>query len=408
VTLEETKGNFSITYVARSFLDYRIPVIKSLSSMVGNKFYFIYSKDYVPDRVDIKVRKILGHRAIGMTGEKRIGPNEFSDFANTAFRVVYQPGLVKEISKTKPDVLIGDGFFQWTSFALFYKILKKVPLVVCYERTFHTERNAQYYRTAYRRFIIKFIDAMSCNGRLSLDYTKWLGIPAERITTGHMVADTENLQRAISFLQKSEFRSNREKLGSPEIIFVSVGRLIKLKGIKELLLGWSLLEKIHAEIGTLIIIGTGPEMDSLKSLARELKLKQVIFEGHVAYDEIAGYYAAADVLVMPTLEDIWCVVVPEGMACGLPILCSKYNGCYPELIASGENGWVFDPLSIKDTYQALRKCIDNRSRLKQMGQKSKEIISQHTPRHAAQAIFDACKIAIANKSKNKHAHPYRS
>jgi hypothetical protein len=58
--------------------------------MVGDKFYFIYSKDYVPDRVDIKVRKILGHRAIGMTGEKRTGPNEFSGFANTAFLEVYR------------------------------------------------------------------------------------------------------------------------------------------------------------------------------------------------------------------------------------------------------------------------------------------------------------------------------
>jgi glycosyltransferase involved in cell wall biosynthesis len=396
-----------ITYVTRSFLDYRIPVFQTLDQIASGNFYLIYSEDYIPNRLDRKVKKTLGKHAIGMTGEKRIGPNEFSDFANTAFRVVYQPGLVREISKTEPDVLIGDGFFQWTSFALFYKILKRVPLVVCYERTFHTERNAQYYRTAYRRFVLKFIDAMSCNGQLSLEYTKWLGIPAERITTGHMVADTENLQRAISFLQKSEFRSIREKWGSPEIIFVSVGKLIKRKGIKELLLGWSLLEKIDTEIGTLIIIGTGPEMDSLKSLVRGLKLKKVIFEGHVAYDEIARYYAVADVLVMPTLEDNWSLVVPEAMACGLPILCSKYNGCYPELIASGKNGWVFDPLSIKDTYQALRKCIDNRSRLKQMGQKSKEIISQHTPRHAAQAIFDACRIAIANKSKNKHAHPYR-
>ena len=127
----------------------------------------------------------------------------------------------------------------------------------------------------------------------------------------------------------------------------------------------------------------------------------MLFCGSVDYDDIAKYYVAADFFIMPTLEDNWSLVVPEAMACGLPVLCSEYNGCHPELIDSGKNGWVFDPLSREDTFQALKKCAENKSRLKQMGEKSKEIVSHHTPRHAAQAIFDACEIALTHRHRKK-------
>lgn len=393
-----------VTYVTRSFLDYRIPVFKALSQELKTRFNVIYSADYIPERVNIKARRSLGGHAIGMTGEKRIGPNEFPDFANAAFRVVYQPGLLSEINKSRPDVLVGDGFFQWTSFALLYKVLKRVPLVVCYERTFHTERNAQWYRTAYRRFIIKYVDAITCNGKLSLEYTKWLGMPESRITTGHMVADTVGLGEVVASLSETERKVYRKKWGSQKLIFVAVGRLNERKGIKELLLGWSLLEKRMPENGKLIIIGTGPEEDSLRSLALKLGLTSVHFLGPVVYDDIARYYAAADVFVMPTLEDNWSLVVPEAMASGLPVLCSKHNGCYPELIDPGKNGWVFDPLDKQDTFQALMKCFQKKTRLKQMGKRSMEIVSRHTAQHAAQAILDACKITIANGNKRARAH----
>ena len=394
-----------ITYVTRSFLDYRVPVFEALSHMLNKQFNIIYSADYIPNIVNYKVKRALGNFAIGMTGERCIGPNEFPDFANTAFRVVYQPHILREIGKNKPHVLVGDGFFQWTSFALFYKIRNKIPLVVCYERTFHTERNAQWYRNAYRRFIVKYVDAITCSGKLSLEYVKWLGMPESKITTGHMVADTKGMGDVVASLSQTEREGYRKKWGSQKLIFLAASRLNKRKGIKELLLGWSLLEKVVPENGKLIIIGVGPEEEALKFLAQELGLSSVHFLGPVLYDDIARYYAAADVFVMPTLEDNWSLVVPEAMACGLPVLCSRYNGCYPELIDPAKNGWVFDPLDKEDTFRALMKCFQNKARLKQMGKRSMEIVSRHTPEHAARAIVDACNIAIAN---NKYAFAYRS
>ncbi|MFZ5994980.1 MAG: glycosyltransferase family 4 protein [Thermodesulfobacteriota bacterium] len=387
-----------VTYVTRSFLDYRIPVFQALDALVEGNLHVIYSADYVPQRVHEKAQKVLGDRAIGMRGEKRIGPNQFTGFANSGIRIVYQPGLLAEIKKTRPDILIGDGFFQWTTFALLYKLSKSIPLVLCYERTFHTERNAQWFRTAYRRIVLRFVDAMSCNGRLSSEYTQWLGMPVARITTGHMVADTVTLARKAKSVSLKEQEDLRKAWGSPELVFLTVGRLIRLKGFSELLEAWRHVAGDLPGACALVIIGSGPEEIALSRQATELNLKSVHFPGAIDYDEIAPYYAAADVFVMPTLEDNWSLVVPEAMACGLPVLCSKYNGCHPELIRSGENGWVFDPLNEQDMFETLRKCIENKDRLKRMGEKSKEIVAKHTPQTAAQAIYDACLIAMKRQN----------
>lgn len=384
-----------VAYVTRSFLDYRIPVFAELSKLLNGQFYVVFSEDYIPRRVTEKAREVLGEKAIGLIGEKRIGPNEFADFANTAFRFVYQPGLLKQIDAVKPDVLICDGFFQWTFYGYAYKLWRKTPIVVCYERTFHTERNAQKIRTLYRKQLIKVTDAMACNGQESLAYTKWLGMPENRITLGHMVADVENLQKSAESISETKRCLLRERWHSAKLIFIAVGRLNERKGIKQLLEAWRLLQERHSPDAQLLIIGAGPMEDDLNRLVREQNISRVDFLGNVDYDKIAEYYAVSDVFVMPTLEDNWSLVVPEAMSCGLPVLCSRYNGCWPELVQSDVNGWVFDPLSVEDTYQALFKCIEAKDRLKSMGTRSRAIVSQFTPTQAAQALLDACRIAIA-------------
>ena len=113
------------------------------------------------------------------------------------------------------------------------------------------------------------------------------------------------------------------------------------------------------------------------------------------------YYAAADAFVIPTLEDNWSLVVPEAMACGLPILCSKYNGCWPELVQEGRNGWVFDPLDEQGTTETLSTAVRCQPELATMGAESLAIVSEHSPRRAAQAILSACELALEG-SKPTH------
>jgi glycosyltransferase involved in cell wall biosynthesis len=388
-----------ITYVARSFLDYRIPVLAELNKLCGEKLHFISSVKWTPQRALDRLKTVLGERAVYLRGEKSVGvdmPNE----ANTTVCLPYQPGLLKAITDTEPQVLVGDGFFQWTYAALFHRVFHGIPLVVCYERWAHTERYAQWYRRLYRKLALHFTDVVCCNGQFCLDYTKSLGMPRDRLTTGHMVADTHDLQKAADTVTDAERYEIRAGWNVQGIVFLYVGRLIRIKGVAQLLKAWAKFEQQQKESATLVLVGGGLEESSLHELADNLNLQGVHFAGLVDYNQIHKYYASADAFIIPTLEDNWSLVVPEAMACSLPILCSKYNGCWPELVRDGENGWIFDPLDPEDVLRCLNEAIKSNSYLAKMGSESRRIVADYTPQKAAEAIYTSCEMAMERKYNN--------
>src|SRR5439155_13800916 len=149
--------------------------------------------------------------------------------------------------------------------------------------------------------------------------------------TGAVAADTEALAARCAAVTSSQVQAARARLSVAHApVFLYVGRLIRLKGLRELLAGWERYTAAGGR-GTLVLVGDGPERLALDAIITEKRLPRVVFAGKADYESIALYYAMADVLVMPTLEDNWSLVVPEAMACGKPILCSQYNGCWPEL-----------------------------------------------------------------------------
>jgi len=386
-----------IAWVTRSFLDYRIPVFRELDAMTDGGLHLTFSGSYVPETVTAKAVEALGERAYPLTGEMKIGGEDQHHLANRNLSIRWQPGLVKHISSLKPDVIVADGFFKWTVPALVHRLRYGTPLVIAYERTRHTERNAQGIRTLYRRQLVKRADAMDCSGQLCKEYTvEDLGMDPARITLGHMSADTDGLQAAVDAITPGAREEMRGKLGLSGVTFLYVGRLDDRKGIREMLDGWEAAGFADGE-ATLLLVGDGPLREEME--ARANGLPGVIFAGRVPYDELPPYYAAADAFLITTLEDNWSLVVPEAMSCALPILSSVYNGCWPELVRPG-NGWTFMPENTNQLAEKLQQaCAMGRDGLAEMGRKSREIVHGFGPKNAARSILDACKIAIAHREK---------
>lgn len=382
----------NITWVTRSFLDYRIPVYKEVNRLCGNQLTVIYYADVVPLRCKDKLKSILGSRAVGLKGELRFGGKKIENqsFANSGeIRIPIRPGLVRKLRETKPDVILSDGFFQWTYAALTANMLWKTPHVMCYERTLHTERNATKLRTLGRKLASRYINAACCNGVQTKDYLMKLGFDEERLFIGNMAADYEGLQSEVNGLKFQDRSILKDKINVKGIIFLYIGQLIPRKGIIELLIAWEEYSKDLKQQATLILLGGGNQENEVTDYISSHKLNNVIAPGPVDYAEVAKYYAIADVFIIATLEDNWSLVVPEAMSVGLPVICSKYNGCWPELVKP-ENGWVFDPLDHNGFVSTLRKAWGKRSDWKSMGQKSLELVQDFTPNKVAQNIYLAC------------------
>ena len=380
-----------VAWITRSFLDYRIPVFRELDQLLDQQLTLTFNGEYVPETVRDKAVGALGDRAYPLSGERKLGGEDQHHLANRNFSLRYQPGLRRHIQTLRPDVMVCDGFFKWTLPAMVHRIRSGTPLVILYERTAHTERRAQWIRTSFRKAVVKVTDAMGCSGRLCQEYTETLGMDPGRITLGHMSADTDGLRTAVRAIQPSEREATRARLGLRGTVFLYVGRMDPRKGCRELLRAWA-QAAIPPQEGTLLMVGDGPERSELEEMP---EASGVVFAGRIPYDELPAIYAAADAFVIATLEDNWSLVVPEAMACELPILSSIYNGCWPELVRDGQNGWAFDPLRTEDCARALKNAVDASPRLASMGHRSGEIIADFGARQAAESIKRACEIAIA-------------
>ena len=390
-----------ITWVTRSFLDYRIPVFRELDRLCGNQLTLIYNRECTSGTLISKVESVLGGRAIGLEGEFRLATtnkkNVTNDFANKGFRIPYQPGLLGKINESKPEAMVSDGFMQWTFAPIWKRIWSRnVPHVMCYERTAHTERNCQWYRRLYRKWAMRHIDAYCVNGSLCGEYLEQLGAKKDQIYYGQMAADTDGLANVVASITQEQADAFLSKLNICGTLFLYVGQLIPRKGIMELLKAWRLANLDNA---TLLLVGDGSQMEELQAYCRQWNLN-TIFMGRVAYEDITKYYRIANVFVMPTLEDNWSLVVPEAMACGLPIACSKYNGCWPELVKP-ENGWVFDPLDRENTIRTIRKInSQDIAELQDMGQCSRQIVNAFSPATAAQVIWEVCRKTVEHNQEN--------
>ena len=378
-----------ILWISPWFGNYRIPVYEYLNKLSKGNFYIICSEENTSDLVREKLKASLGEHAIIMSGEKRTTMgNEESDFANSALVIKRQPGLYKKVKEVKPDVVITEGFGGWAPAGIRYAVLHRKKLCMFYERTAYVERNSPQWRSWYRRIVGMPVDHFLINGTLTEQYlNEGLHFKHTPKVKGCMCADSFGLAEAVKTVTDADKQVLSKELNlKGGLTYLFVGQMVERKGIEQLLDAWTAHIEKHPD-DNLIVIGRGILLDKMKEQYDSCSSVHIL--GAVNYDLLYRYYALCDVFIMPTLEDNWCLVIPEAMACGKPVASSIYNGGHYELVQNGVNGYNFDPLKKEEILDTLDKF--HGADLEAMGKKSVEIESNFTPDKAAQRIFDACK-----------------
>ena len=164
------------------------------------------------------------------------------------------------------------------------------------------------------------------------------------------------------------------KDGKTNILFV--GRLEKRKGLKYLLEAYSLLKWDLPNI-RLIVVGPGtPDRDSYRILGAR-GLQDVEFVGKVSYDDLARYYATADIFCSPaTGAESFGIVLVEAMASGKPVVASEIEG-YKGILTHEEQGLLFPSKDSEALAQALARLIENPALAQQLGAKGRQTAEQY-------------------------------
>jgi L-malate glycosyltransferase len=128
---------------------------------------------------------------------------------------------------------------------------------------------------------------------------------------------------------------NRLGIGTDEAVVLTIGRFSLEKGHAVLLHALEQLRSFPRK-WKLVLVGVGPESDTLMRLARSLGLSEhVLFAG--SHADVRPFYAIADVFVLPSLSEGSSNVLLEAMAAKIPIATTKAGG-NPEIILHNETG----------------------------------------------------------------------
>jgi glycosyltransferase involved in cell wall biosynthesis len=107
---------------------------------------------------------------------------------------------------------------------------------------------------------------------------------------------------------------------------------------------------------------------------------------NIPREQLAAEYAAADVLVFPTLGDGFGMVIQEAMCTGVPVLTTRCGGG-PECITHGVDGWIVEERSVEALVASLKELSADRSRLFAMGRAARQRAERWTWRDAGDEYF---------------------
>jgi len=196
-------------------------------------------------------------------------------------------------------------------------------------------------------------------------------------------------------------QDNKIKNSEEKNYIVCFGRLDKSKGVDILIKAWA---QIKSEL-TLKIIGSGPDENNLKQLARDLEIENKIeFIPHCHKPDLESIIAQSWFTVFPSLvHETFGLGVIESYFQGKPVIATKV-GAFTENVIENKTGLLVAPANIMALKNALEKMISDIDLRKSMGQSAKAMAqNKFTPQIHLNKINDIYN-SVVEKSTAKKNH----
>jgi glycosyltransferase involved in cell wall biosynthesis len=272
--------------------------------------------------------------------------------------------------------------------ALVWAQKNKVPFLVWSESNLHDMRRSHRPTEFLKKQFLERCSGFVVPGASALDYLKAQGIQDENVFTAPNAVDNDLFGSAADKARRNA-TSLRRELALPDRYFLFVGRLVREKGVFELLSAYANLEEnLRGGVG-LVFVGDGECRQKLEEQAISIPHGTIKFAGFAQREQLGAYYGLAEMLILPTYTDTWGMVVNEAMACGLPVIISRVAGCAADLVREDWNGILVVPRDVPSLEQAMRRLATDSSLCKRMGTHSAEHIRSYSPKVWSDSVASA-------------------
>jgi glycosyltransferase involved in cell wall biosynthesis len=378
-----------LVIVTEIIAPYRIPVFNALAMRTEIDLHVIFLSENDPGLRQWRVYKdeIKFHYDVLPSWRHRFG----------RYNVLINRGVLSALNKIRPDAVLCGGYNYLASWeAACWTKIHRVPLLLWSESTALDKRRGHRLVEFMKSRFLRLCRAFVVPGRSSLKYLKDLGIPHERIFTAPNAVDIQLFASLAEEAARDEFQV-RARNSLPMRYFLCVGRLVRAKGVFDLLEGYAQLDhETRAKIG-LVFVGDGSDRSELMEQASRIAPGTIQFPGFVHREGLPEFYAFAEALVVPTHSDTWGLVVNEAMSCGLPVIVTSVAGCVADLVEDGRNGLVVPSGDPAQLAAAMARVASDPALRMEMGAGSRQRIEAYSPTAWADGLVKAVESVCARE-----------
>ncbi len=190
------------------------------------------------------------------------------------------------------------------------------------------------------------------------------------------------------YARTTEVEEKAKTLRQPiKFTFLFVGRIVRDKGINELVAAFTSLYSIHPEVRLVLV---GPYEDNLDPISEETRRAidsyyDIVSAGRKMGIELLAYYAASDCFVFPSYREGFPNTVLEAGAMGLPSIVTDINGSR-EIIRDKYNGLVVPSQNKDALFEAMKWMVENNDKRKKMA----SVVRGHIATHYEQGFVRQC------------------
>jgi L-malate glycosyltransferase len=321
------------------------------------------------------------------------------------------------LSQFQPDIIhVENEYHSWiVCQALLYRRLfvpRAKVIVFSWDNLLPEELNIKDQALEHlARFNRRFVNFSIAGNKAAKEILLAKGVPADKVE----VIPQFGIDPEMFYPFTSERRQGvRQSLGiSPdELVIGYVGRLMKEKGLFDLIEAVNKLRTTEQRKIVLVLMGKGVLEQAMRSMCGELGLRHVFLPAR-KNDQVAEVMNVMDVLVLPTHTQPPCKeqfgrVLIEAMACGVPVIGSS-SGEIPNVI--GDAGLVFRERDCEKLAECLRSCRNNEGlRLELRERGLDRVLKNYTNEKIAQQTLEIYERVIqaalpANRSTSEQFAP---
>lgn len=319
----------------------------------------------------------------------------------TRSRLGFAQAAQEKLLWLAPDVIhdMGCGWYcdvfhphggSWTSLSERKLLLLpawKRPLKRAVDRLLPRQR--EFRALLLRQYVDNGQLLVALSRTVAEDFQRFHGVPAERIRIVYNGVDTDRFSPAA---RPRHRRAVRRRLGISEekVVGLIVAHNFRLKGVPTLLRAIGRLTAQRLPVH-LIVVG-GNRLRPWRRTAAQLGIDRAVsFVG--PQDQMAPYYAAADICVHPTFYDTCSLVVLEAAASGLPIVTTRINGVSELLSDAVDSLLISDPADADELAERVRTLLDGPLR-QRMGDAARQMALRHTLRRNVDEILAVYEEAV--------------